>query len=69
MSLQQLMLVTSAIYFNMQGQGFHLWIAHQRPLHKIERERESALIREESDSGDIQSEEKKRINRRFNLLS
>jgi hypothetical protein len=40
-----------------QEQGFNLT---QRPLHKIEREREekSALIREESDSSDIQNGEK-----------
>jgi hypothetical protein len=48
---------------SMQEQGFSLWIAHQRPLQIVEREREekSALIIEESDSSDIQSEEKKGI--------
>jgi hypothetical protein len=42
MPLQQLMLVTSAIYFNTQEQGFSLCSTLQRPLHRY-REREGKM--------------------------
>jgi hypothetical protein len=47
MPLQQLMLVISTVYFNMQEQGFSLCSTSQRPLHRIERERKMALIERE----------------------
>jgi hypothetical protein len=45
----------------MQEQGFSLWIAHQRPLHRDREKRKMTLIERDRKLSDIQCKEKKGI--------